>query len=40
MLMRHWDGVIDAVLMGVTTARSEGTNAKIQWIKRRRRNPR
>ena len=34
MIKRHWDGVIDAVLTGVTNARSEGTNAKIQWIKR------
>ena len=30
----HWDGVIDAVLTKVTNARSEATNAKIQWIKR------
>ena len=29
-----WDGVIDAVLTKVTNARSEATNAKIQWIKR------
>ena len=30
-----WEGVIDAVLTNVTNARSEATNAKIQWIKRR-----
>ena len=34
MIKRHWDGVIDAVLANVTNARSEATNAKIQWIKR------
>ena len=34
MIKRHWDGVIDAVLSKVTNARSEATNAKIQWIKR------
>ena len=33
MIKRHWDGVIDAVLTKVTNARSEATNAKIQWIK-------
>ena len=33
MIKRHWDGVIDAVLTNVTNARSEATNAKIQWIK-------
>ena len=32
MIKRHWDGVIDAVLTNVTNARSEATNAKIQWI--------
>ena len=34
MIKRHWDGVINAVLTNVTNARSEGINAKIQWIKR------
>ena len=34
MIKRHWDGVIDAVVTNVTNARSEATNAKIQWIKR------
>ena len=34
MIKRHWDGVIDAVLTKVTNARSEATNAKLQWIKR------
>ncbi len=33
MIKRHWGGVIDAVLTKVTNARSEATNAKIQWIK-------
>ena len=33
-IKRHWDGVLDAVLTNVTNARSEATNAKIQWIKR------
>ena len=33
MIKRHWDGVIDAVLTKVTNARSEATDAKIQWIK-------
>lgn len=30
----HWDVVINAVLTNVTSARSEATNTKIQWIKR------
>ena len=30
----HTDALIDAVLTNVTNARSEATNAKIQWIKR------
>ena len=34
MIKRHGDGVIDAVLTNVTNARSEATNAKIQWIER------
>ena len=34
MIKRHWDGVINAVLTNVTNARSEGINAKVQWIKR------
>ena len=34
MIKRHWVGVTDAVLSKVTNARSEATNAKIQWIKR------
>ena len=32
MIKRHWNGVIDAVLTNVTNARSEATNAKVQWI--------
>ena len=31
MIKRHRDGVTDAVLTEVTNARSEATNAKIQW---------
>ena len=31
---RHTDGVIDAVVTNITNARSDATNAKIQWIKR------
>ena len=34
MIKRHWDVVINAVLTNVTSARSEATNTKIQWIKR------
>ena len=34
IVKRHWDGVLDAVLTNVTNARSEATNAKIQWTKR------
>ncbi len=34
MIKRHWGGAIDAVLTNVTNARSEATNAKIQWTKR------
>jgi len=30
---RHLNGILNAVVLGVTNARSEGINAKIQWIK-------
>ena len=33
MIKRHLDGIVNAVVLGVTNARSEGVNAKIQWIK-------
>ncbi len=33
MIRRHWEGVINAVMTDLTNARSEGINAKIQWIK-------
>ena len=35
MIKKHWQGVMNAVVSGVTNARSEATNAKIQWIKRK-----
>ncbi len=33
MVKRHLKGIITAIVLGVTNARSEGINAKIQWIK-------
>ena len=33
MVKRHLEGIVNAVVLGVTNARSEGINAKIQWIK-------
>lgn len=33
MIKRHLEGIITAIVRGVTNARSEGINAKIQWIK-------
>jgi len=33
MVKRHLDGILNAIVLGVTNARSEGINAKIQWIK-------
>ncbi len=33
MVKRHLEGIINAIVLGVTNARSEGINAKIQWIK-------
>lgn len=33
MVKRHLYGIINAIIHGVTNARSEGMNAKIQWIK-------
>ena len=33
MIKDHLYGIVNAVVLGVTNARSEGINAKIQWIK-------
>ena len=33
MVKRHLEGILNAVVLGVTNARSEAVNAKIQWIK-------
>jgi transposase len=33
MVKRHLEGILTAIVRGVTNARSEGINAKIQWIK-------
>ncbi len=33
MVKKHLEGIVNAVVLGVTNARSEGMNAKIQWIK-------
>jgi len=35
MIARHWDGVITAVISGITNAASEGMNGKIQRLKAR-----
>lgn len=34
MIRDHLGGIVNAIVKGVTSARSEGINAKIQWIKR------
>lgn len=34
MISSHLDGIVNAVLTGVTNALAEGTNSKIQWIKK------
>lgn len=34
MLKRHLDGVLTAIASGITNARLEGLNTKIQWLKR------
>jgi|SRR6266850_1816041 len=34
MISTHLDGIVNAVLTGVTNALAEGTNSKIQWIKK------
>ena len=33
MIQRHLDGIVNAIVRGITNARAEGINAKIQWIK-------
>ncbi len=33
MVKRHLEGILTAVVLGITNARAEGLNAKIQWIK-------
>jgi len=33
MVKRHLEGILTAIVLGVTNARSEGINAKIQWVK-------
>jgi transposase len=34
MIRNHFDGVMTAVISGVTNAASEATNSRIQWVKR------
>lgn len=33
MIKRHLNGILNAIVLGVTNARSEGINSKIQWLK-------
>ena len=33
MIKRHLHGILNAIVLGVTNARSEGINSRIQWIK-------
>jgi transposase len=33
MVKTHLEGIVNAVVLGVTNARSEAVNAKIQWVK-------
>ena len=33
MIKRHLRGILNAIVLGVTNARSEGINSRIQWIK-------
>jgi transposase len=33
MVKRHLEGILNAIVLGATNARSEAVNAKIQWIK-------
>ncbi len=34
MVKRHLDGVLNAIVLGVTNAKVEGFNTKIRWLKR------
>jgi len=34
MIKRHLDGILNAVVSGITNARSEAVNARIQWLKK------
>ena len=34
MIKRHLVGILNAIVSGVTNARVEGLNTKIQWLKR------
>jgi transposase len=34
MIRRHFKGVLNAVLTGITNAMAEGLNSRIQWVKR------
>ncbi len=33
MVKEHLDGIVTAVVKGITNARAESVNAKIQWLK-------
>jgi transposase len=33
MIKSHLNGILNAIVLGVTNAQSEGVNSKIQWIK-------
>ncbi len=33
MVKNHLDGILNAIVLGVTNAQAEGVNAKVQWIK-------
>lgn len=33
MIKRHLRGILNAIVLGITNARSEGINSRIQWIK-------
>jgi transposase len=33
MIKRHLRGIVNAIVLGITNARSEGMNSRIQWVK-------
>ena len=33
MVKRHLYGIVNAIVLGVTNARAEGINSRIQWLK-------